>query len=64
MFLGMLGGRSPKDIEGLREADTGYVSREERNALKRAEKAEKEFRRSKGYEPDTFLGRMKKRLGK
>lgn len=38
-----------------------YLSGDEKAALRRAEKAEKAFRKSKGYEPDTFWHRLKKR---
>lgn len=40
------------------------IGRDERAALKRAEAAERAFRSSKGYEPDTFWYRLKKKLRK
>lgn len=39
-------------------------SRAEKKALKQAEEAEKAFRASRGYEPDTFWSRLKKRFQK
>lgn len=40
------------------------MGRDERAALKRAEEAERAFRASKGYEPDTFWSRLKKKFRK
>lgn len=40
----------------------GYMSREERQAYRRAEAAAHAFRVSKGYEPDTFWFRLKQKL--
>ena len=37
-----------------------FRSRDEKKALKRAKEAEREFRRSKGLEPDTFWSRLGK----
>ena len=37
-------------------------SRDEKAALRRAKEAERAFRASKGYAPDTFWARLKKRL--
>lgn len=37
-----------------------FVSRDEKKALKRAKEAELAFRKSKGYEIDTFASRLKK----
>ena len=42
----------------------GGMGREEKAALKRAEEAERTFRASKGYEPDTFWYRLKKKFRK
>ena len=42
----------------------GGMGREEKAALKRAEEAERAFRASKGYEPDTFWYRLKKKFRK
>ena len=40
------------------------MGREEKAALRRAEEAERAFRASKGYEPDTFWYRLKKKFRK
>ena len=40
----------------------GYMGRDERKAHKQAEEAEKAFRASKGYEPDTVWYRLKKKF--
>ena len=40
------------------------MGHEEKAALKRAKEAERAFRASKGYEPDTFWYRLKKKLRK
>lgn len=40
------------------------MGRDERAALKWAEEAERAFRASKGYEPDTFWYRLKKKFRK
>ena len=40
----------------------GGMGRAEKAALKRAEEAERAFRASKGYEPDTFWYRLKKKF--
>ncbi|WP_417094024.1 hypothetical protein [Intestinimonas timonensis] len=42
----------------------GGMGRAEKAALKRAEEAERAFRASKGYEPDTFWYRLKKKFRK
>lgn len=44
-----------------KEAHT-FASKGERQALRRAKEAERAFRASKGYAPDTFWARLKKRL--
>ena len=41
-----------------------YMGQDERKAHKQAKEAEKAFRASKGYEPDTFWCRLKKKLTK
>lgn len=50
----------------LMQQETGSVSpfmgNAEKRALKQAKKAEQEFRKSKGYPPDTFWYRLKKRF--
>ena len=50
----------------LMQQKTGSVSpftgSAEKRALKQAKKAEQEFRKSKGYPPDTFWYRLKKRF--
>ena len=40
------------------------MGQDEKAALKRAEESERAFRASKGYEPDTFWYRLKKKLRK
>lgn len=47
---------------GRQEGAPGYMSREERQAYRRAEAAAHAFRVSKGYEPDTFWFRLKQKL--
>ena len=42
----------------------GGKGRDEKAALKRAEAAERAFRASKGYEPDTVWNRLKARFRK
>lgn len=49
----------------LSEKEQGtYLSKGERKALKRAEKAEREFRVSKGYEAEGFFRRLMKHFKK
>ena len=47
-----------------KEAEAVPLGRDEKAALKRAEEAERAFRASKGYEPDTFWNRLKRRFRK
>nr|WP_300169847.1 hypothetical protein [uncultured Flavonifractor sp.] len=42
-----------------RECSLPPFGAEERKALKRAKRAEQEFRESKGYPPNTFWGKVK-----
>ena len=44
--------------------DYGKVSHAEKAALKRAERAERAFRASKGYPPDTFWNRLRQKFKK
>jgi len=46
------------------ESQVSVFGSEERKALRRAEKAEEEFRKSKGYPPNTFWGKVKRLFGK
>lgn len=39
-----------------------YLSHDEKKALRQAEKAERAFRAAKGYAPDTFWERLKRKL--
>ena len=51
----------------MSEAASGgpdHMGRDERKAHKQAKEAEKAFRASKGYEPDTLWYRLKKKLTK
>ncbi len=49
---------------GRKRAEDLPMGRDEKAALKRAEEAERAFRASKGYEPDTFWNRLKRRFRK
>ena len=40
----------------------GYMGRDERKAKRQAEEAEKAFRESKGYQPDTLWSRLKEKF--
>lgn len=46
------------------ESQVSVFGSEERKALRRAEKAEEAFRKSKGYPPNTFWGKVKRLFGK
>lgn len=50
----------------LAQQDAGdpspFMGSAEKRALKQAKKAEQEFRKSKGYPPDTFWYRLKERF--
>ena len=50
----------------LNEKECGLppFGRAEKKALKQAERAEREFRRSRGYAPDSWWQKMKDRLRK
>jgi len=51
--------------QSMQDAASGgpdHMGRDERKARKQAEEAEKAFRASKGYEPDTLWHRLKKKL--
>jgi len=56
--------QSPTKLSMLEAASGGpnHMGRDERKALKQAEEAERAFRTSKGYEPDTFWYRLKKKF--
>lgn len=55
----------PGALHDLAEKEAGTImGRDERKALKRAEEAERAFRRSKGYEPDTWRARLWQRFKK
>lgn len=48
----------------LAEQERGtFPSRADRTALCQAKRVEREFRKSRGYEPDTFWYRLLKKLG-
>ena len=46
------------------ESQIPVFGSEEWRALRRAERAEEEFRKSKGYPPNTFWGKVKRLFGK
>lgn len=49
-------------MQNAASGGTGLMGRDEKKALKQAEEAERAFRASKGYEPDTFWYRLKKKF--
>ena len=49
-------------IQDAASGGPGYMGRDERKAKKQAEAAERVFRETKGYEPDNFLARLKRKL--
>ena len=57
-------GPGSRNTAGLSESAGGGLGRDEKAALKRAEEAERAIRASKGYEPDTFWNRLKRRFCK
>ena len=59
MFWEFMKIRSSMDLPAWDE-----MGGDEKPALKRAEEAERAFRASKGYEPDTFWYRLKRKLRK
>jgi len=56
--------QSPTKLSMLEAASGGpnHMGRDEKKAKRQAEEAEKAFRESKGYEPDTAWYRFKKKF--
>lgn len=53
---------NPIRMDNYTQSAGGGMSRDERQARKRAEEAERAFRASKGYVPDTFWRRLKRKF--
>ncbi len=53
---------NPIRMDNYAQSAGGGMSSDERRARKRAEEAERAFRASKGYEPDTVWRRLKRKF--
>lgn len=61
MFYDMFA-RVKMNIDLAEKESHTFASKGERRALRQAKEAERAFRESKGYAPDTLWARLKKRL--